>query len=109
MNSKTQFFVLFSAIMMYVAHRRTLPKSQTANPGQTSLFNNYKNISGMKHDFFKLFCMTFIPAVLVSGPINVFSMKNFNQSAVGRALIVALTIAFYHTTVQPLVNYLPAF
>lgn len=109
MNSKTQAFLLFSIVMMFVAHRRTLPKSQVAKPGQTSLFNNYENISGMKHDFFKLFCMTFIPAMLVSGPIVVFSVKNFNQSAVGRALIVALTIAFYHTTVQPLVNYLPPF
>ena len=109
MNSKTILFLLFSVAMMFVAHRQTLPKSQIAKPGQTSLFNNYQNISGMKHDFFKLFCMTFIPAVLTSGPIVIFDIKNFNQSAVGRALIVALTIAFYHTTVQPMVNYLPPF
>ena len=109
MNSKTQAFLLFSVVMMVIATRRTLPKPQTAKPGETSLFNNYQNISGMKHDFFKLFCMTFIPIVLANGPVTLFSLSNFNQSAIGRGLIVALTIAFYHTTVQPLVNYLPAF
>lgn len=109
MNSKTSLFLLVSIAMIFVAHSKTLPKSQTAKPGQTSLFNNYENISGLKHDFFKLFCMTFIPAMLVSGPIVIFDVKNFNQSAVGKALIVALTIAFYHTTVQPMVNYLPKF
>lgn len=109
MNNKTIIFLLFSVAMMYYAHKRTLPKAQTAKPGQTSLFNNYQNISGMKHDFFKLFCMTFIPIVLANGPILFFDINNFNQSAIGRSLIVALTIAFYHTSVQPLVNYLPPF
>lgn len=109
MNTKTTVFLLLSIGMIYVATKNTLPKSQTANPGQTSLYNNYKNISGMKHDFFKLFFMTFIPGLLISGPINLFDMYNFNQSLVGRALIVALTVAFYHTTLQPMVNYLPHF
>jgi hypothetical protein len=109
MNNKTIFFIIFSLTMMYIAHRRTLPKSKVAEPGQTSLFNNYQNVSGMKHDFFKLFCMTFIPFLLSDAPYTLFSVRNFNQSAVGRALIVALTIAFYHTSVQPLINYLPAF
>lgn len=94
---------------MFVAHKKSLIKSQVATPGQTSLFNNYENISGMKHDFFKLFCMTFIPIILSNGSIVIFDIKNFNQTAVGKSLIVALTIAFYHTTVQPLINYLPKF
>ena len=109
MNNKLTAFLIVSITMIIVANKRTVQKGVTAKPGQISIFNNYENMSGLKHDFFKLFCMTFIPGLLISGPINFFDINNFSQSLVGRALIVALTIAFYHTTVQPAVNYLPRF
>jgi hypothetical protein len=111
MNNKTQLFILLSIGMIFIASKRTLPKGQTAQLGETSLYNNYANISGVKHDFFKLFFMTFIPGLLINNPTNIFSftLDTFNQSLFGRALIVALTIAFYHTTLQPMINFLPAF
>lgn len=109
MNIKTIAFLLFSIFMIQYANNNTLPKKEIAKPGQTSVFNNYENISGLKHDFFKLFIMTFVPAMLASNPIVLFDINNFDNSAIGKAIIVSLTIAFYHTTVQPLVNYLPKF
>jgi hypothetical protein len=95
--------------MIFYANHITLPKTQVANPGETSLYNNYINTTGLKHDFFKLFFMTFIPGLLSREHINIFSVRRFNKSLFGRSLIVALTIAFFHTSLQPLINYMPIF
>lgn len=109
MNEKTKLFVMISILMIVFANIYTQEKTVAATEGQISLFNNYTNMSGLKHDFFKLFFINFIAGLLIDNPTTIFSMDQFHTSLFGRSLIIALTFAFYHTTLQPMVNFLPRF
>jgi hypothetical protein len=109
METKTIFFLLFAALMMYNANSKTINKNRTASPGEISTFNSYLNNSGMKHDFFKLFTVTVVSMLLVNSSVQILSFDNFEQSLIGRALIVAFTISLFHSVVQPFTNYLPKF
>ena len=109
MNTKSIAFVLLSLFMMYVAIQRTVPKGRVAKSGETNIYNSYENISGMKHDLFKLFWMTLIAGLLSPGNVTLIDFNDFTRSLLFRALVVGLSISFYHSTLQPLVNMLPAF
>jgi|SaaInlStandDraft_4_1057021.scaffolds.fasta_scaffold07000_4 hypothetical protein len=109
MNNKTIIFLMVSVAMIFFANTYTIGKSNLAGAGEISIFGRYKHMSALKHDFFKLFFMTFIPGLLLNDTPLIFSLKYFNRSLFGRALIVAITIAFYHTTLQPMLNFLPRF
>jgi len=110
MQTKSALFLLLSLAMMFISSKKTIGENRKAVPGEVSVYNKYVNISGMKHDFFKLFFMTLIPGILAeSSGINFFSLDNFANSVVGRAILVAFTVSFYHSTLQPMVNYLPNF
>jgi len=80
METKTIFFLLFAALMMYNANSKTINKNRTASPGEISTFNSYLNNSGMKHDFFKLFTVTVVSMLLVNSSVQILSFDNFEQS-----------------------------
>lgn len=109
MNYKALLFVCFSLYMMYRMYRVTIPKDKVAKPGQESMYGKYENISTMKHDFFKLFIFTFMPLILIDNNMPFFTVDNFEQSIVGKSLLVGFIAAFFHTVVEPLINNLPAF
>lgn len=102
MDCKALLFIIISIIAAYFAVQHTVKKGQTAKLGETNIYNNYENISGMKHDFFKLFSNTFITMILFSN-LPILS-TNFFESVTGRALAAGCIIMFYHSTVQPYIN-----
>jgi hypothetical protein len=102
MDCKSLLFVIISFTAAYFAVQNTIKKGKTAQPGENNIYNNYENISGMKHDFFKLFCNTFITMILFSN-LPIVSINIF-ESILGRALAAGFIIMFYHSTIQPYVN-----
>ena len=83
MNEKTKLFVMISILMIVFANIYTQEKTVAATEGQISLFNNYTNMSGLKHDFFKLFFINFIAGLLIDNPTTIFSMDQFHTSLFG--------------------------
>jgi hypothetical protein len=102
MDCKTLFFIFISCVTAYLAVMNTIKKGSSAKPGENNIYNSYQNISGMKHDFFKLFSNTFITMMLFSNMPIISS--NFFESILGRALVAGFVVMFYHSSVQPFVN-----
>lgn len=107
MNGRVLLYIVMALVLAWYAYKHTLPKGKVAKSGEKTIYNSYENVSGMKHDFFKLFHQTFFMFFLLSPEMPIYSTDIFS-SALGKSLVAASIIMTYHSTIQPYVNMLPA-
>jgi len=104
MDCKSFVFIVISITAAHFATKNTISKS-SAKSGETNVYNKYDNISGMKHDFFKLISNTFITLMIFS-KLPIFSM-DFTESIAGRSIMAGFIIMLFHSIVQPIINMTP--
>lgn len=107
MNLRIYLFIVIAIVVAFCAYKKTLPRGVVAKKGESTIYNSYENISGMKHDCFKLFHQTFFTLLLLSPSTPIFS-SNLFESVIGKSLLAGITMMTYHSLWQPYVNQLPA-
>jgi len=99
--------VLSILIFVYKNNRKNDAGSKTAKSGKYSFINSYTNISPLKHDVFKQMSVDLVP-VFILGTLTseqIFSIDNFESSAVGKTLFSGVGYFAYYEYIQPyLVN-----
>ena len=117
--------IILIGIFFYIYNRNRRVKG-TADPGEYSLTDRYKNIPPMKHDIFKqltidiLIPLSIYMIIEVIGGIDTFfklrdfisfsNFRDFHLSIIGRSLLTLIGYVVYYQILQPyFVNVLPSF
>jgi hypothetical protein len=103
------FTVLFVLFFMNMYNKRKDVGTNVAKKGQYSKLNNYQNILSVQNDVFKRYSMDLVALFIVgySTSDDLFSIENFEKSAIGRTILASIGLVAYSEIIQPyIINYL---
>ena len=115
MNNNQWIILAITIVILVIIWKRN--KSNDAGEDEApalkySNANVYKFITPMKHDIFKQLTIDISPLVLLGlvSYSDLFSIKKFEESPIGKSLLSGVGYAIYYQFVQPyLVNIIPNF
>jgi len=95
MKTNQWIMLIVAIVIMYIiwTNNKKNDTTDAAIIGKYSKANNYKNITSMKHDIFKQLTIDLTPLLLLNlaSSDELFSISNFEQSAVGKSLLSGLS------------------